>query len=63
MNEASQCLHISERPIGRLYGCGNFTGFGGPGRGYAGAGGTIGPALVMAYIAAGHILQNQKDWE
>lgn len=62
LNENAQCLHISEKPIGRLYACGNFAGFGGPGRGYAGAGGTIGPGLVMAYIAAGHILENQKDW-
>lgn len=62
LNEHAQCLHISEQPIGRLYACGNFAGFGGPGRGYAGAGGTIGPALVMAYIAAGHIMETQKDW-
>lgn len=62
LNEHAQCLHISEKPIGRLYACGNFAGFGGPGRGYAGAGGTIGPALVMAYTAAGHIVENMKDW-
>jgi len=62
INEHAQCLHISEQPIGRLYACGNFAGFGGPGRGYAGAGGTIGPGLVMAYIAAGHIVENAKDW-
>lgn len=62
LNEHAQCLHISEQPIGRLYACGNFSGFGGPGRGYAGAGGTIGPALVMAYIAAGHIVENAADW-
>lgn len=63
LNEHAQCLHISEQPIARLYACGNFAGFGGPGRGYTGAGGTIGPALVMAYIAAGHIVENAKDWE
>lgn len=63
LNEHAQCLHISEQPIGRLYACGNFAGFGGPGRGYAGAGGTIGPGLVMAYIAVGHIVENAKDWE
>lgn len=62
INEHAQCLHISEQPIGRLYACGNFAGFGGPGRGYAGAGGTIGPALVMAYVASGHIVENATDW-
>lgn len=63
LNEHAQCMHITEKPIGKLYACGNFSGFGAPGRGYPGAGGTIGPGLVMAYIAAGHIADNQADWK
>ncbi len=62
LNKHAQCVHISGKPIGRLYANGNFSGFGGPGRGYPGAGGTIGPGLVMAYIAAGHIAETQGDW-
>lgn len=40
--------------IGRLYAAGNSSGVGGPGAGYGGGGGTLGPALMFAYIAGTH---------
>lgn len=64
LNEHAQVLHVSGKPVGRLYACGNCSGFGGPGPGYGGAGGTIGPGLVMGYLAASHIIDTIKDnWD
>lgn len=64
LNEFAQVMHVSGSAIGRLYACGNCAGFGGPGPGYGGGGGTIGPGLVMGYIAANHILDNLKtNWD
>ena len=64
LNEHAQVLHVSGTPIGRLYACGNCSGFGGPGPGYGGGGGTIGPGLVMGYIAANHIIDTlTTNWD
>ena len=64
LNEYAQVLHVTGEPVGRLYACGNCSGFGGPGPGYGGAGGTIGPGLVMGYIAASHIVDTIKEnWD
>lgn len=64
LNEYAQVMHISGQPIGRLYTCGNGSGFGGPGPGYGGAGGTIGPGLVMGDIAASHIVDTvNTNWD
>lgn len=54
VNENAQVIHVTGEPIGRLYACGNCAGCGGPGKYYAGAGGTLGPAMVFAYVAASH---------
>ena len=63
INEHAQIMHTSGDPIGRLYACGNVTGFGGPGKQYGGAGGTLGPGFVMGFIAANHIIDTQtEDW-
>lgn len=63
INNCAQIMHVSGRPIKNLYVCGNFTGFGGPGRGYAGAGGTIGSGQVFGYVAANHILATKDNQE
>jgi hypothetical protein len=62
INEHAQIMHVTGAPIGRLYGAGNFTGFGGPGRGYGGGGGTIGPGLVFAHLAGLHAANNLTPW-
>ena len=54
LNGNAQVVHISGEPIPGLYACGNCAGVGGPGPAYGGAGGTIGPAIVMAVLAAQH---------
>lgn len=51
VNGSAQALDAFGRVIGRLYAAGNNAGVGGPGAGYGGGGGTIGPALTFAYIA------------
>lgn len=53
VDELGRALNPFGEPIVRLYACGNTTGVGGPGKYYTGAGGTNGPGMVMAYIAAG----------
>lgn len=54
INEHGQALSVSGEPIARLYACGNATGCGTPGKYYTGAGGTNGPGMVFAYLAAEH---------
>ena len=64
INEKGQIVHASGVPIKRLYGCGNGTGFGGPGQGYGGAGGTLGPGFTMGFVAGSNIVDLEKtDWE
>ncbi|NTU88298.1 MAG: FAD-binding protein [Actinobacteria bacterium] len=57
INEFGQALSASSNPIPRLYACGNTTGCGTPGKYYTGAGGTNGPGMVFAYLAAEHASQ------
>lgn len=52
VNGRAQVIDVFGRPIGRLYASGNTAGVGGPGAFYGGFGGTLGPALTFAYIAA-----------
>jgi len=52
INEHGQVAHVNGRIVPRLYACGNGAGCGGPGKYYTGAGGTVGPGMVFAYIAA-----------
>lgn len=59
LNENAQVMHASGVPIEGLYACGNFAGFGGPGRGYGGAGGTLGPGQVMGFVAANHVISKK----
>ena len=47
----AQVLDPFGRVIAGLYASGNCAGVGGPGTGYAGGGGTIGPAMTFSYIA------------
>lgn len=54
INENGQAISVTGEPIGRLYACGNTTGCGTPGKYYTGAGGTNGPGMVFAYLAAEH---------
>jgi succinate dehydrogenase/fumarate reductase flavoprotein subunit len=52
VNGKAQVLDVFGEVIEGLYASGNTAGVGGPGALYAGGGGTIGPALTFAYIAA-----------
>ncbi len=64
IDKHAQVEHISGKPVGRFYACGNVTGFGGPGDVYGGAGGTLGPGFVMGFAAASHIVDSKlEDWE
>lgn len=54
VNADAQVLDPFGRVIARFYAAGNSSGVGGPGAGYGGGGGTIGPALTFAYIAGVH---------
>jgi 3-oxosteroid 1-dehydrogenase len=54
VNGSAQALDAFGKIIDRLYAAGNNAGVGGPGAGYGGGGGTIGPALTFAYIAGAH---------
>ena len=55
VNENAQVLNPFGQVIRRLYASGNCSGVGGPGAGYGGGGGTIGPAMTFAYIAGRHV--------
>jgi succinate dehydrogenase/fumarate reductase flavoprotein subunit len=54
VNENSQVIHVTGEVISRLYCSGNASSIGGPGMGYGGAGGTLGPGIVFAGIAGLH---------
>lgn len=54
VNRHAQVLDPFGEVIERLYASGNCSGVGAPGTGYAGGGGTIGPAMSFAYIAGRH---------
>ena len=54
VNKHGQALDVLGRPIPRLYAAGNNSGVGGPGVGYGGGGGTIGPCMTFAYLAGKH---------
>lgn len=62
VNENAQVMHVTGEVIPRLYAAGNCAGCGAPGKYYAGAGGTLGPAMVFAYVAATHA-QALTAWE
>ena len=51
-NEFGQVESALGGIVPRLYACGNCAGCGAPGKYYAGAGGTVAPGMVFAYIAA-----------
>ena len=51
-NELGQVESVLGGVVPRLYACGNNAGCGAPGKYYAGAGGTVAPGMVFAYIAA-----------
>jgi len=55
VNGNAQVLDPFGKVIARFYAAGNSSGVGGPGAGYGGGGGTIGPALTFAYIAGKHV--------
>ena len=63
VNGHAQVLDPFGRTIGRFYAAGNASGVGGPGAGYGGGGGTIGPAMTFAFIAGQHVatLEPQAD--
>jgi succinate dehydrogenase/fumarate reductase flavoprotein subunit len=54
VNANAQVLDPFGKVIARFYAAGNSSGVGGPGAGYGGGGGTIGPAMTFAYIAGVH---------
>lgn len=61
VNDKAQVLDVFDQQITGLYASGNTAGVGGPGALYAGGGGTIGPALTFAYIAAQDVLEKHKS--
>ena len=54
VNGSAQVVDVFDQPIPGLYASGNTAGVGGPGVLYGGGGGTLGPAMTFAYIAARH---------
>lgn len=54
VNGNAQVLTPTGEILPRLYAAGNNSGIGGPGAGYGGGGGTIGPAFTFAHIAGTH---------
>ena len=61
VNEFGQVIHVSGEIVPRLYACGNNAGCGAPGKYYTGAGGTVTPGMVFAYVAATDA-KNLEDW-
>ncbi len=59
-NKHAQVMHSSGEPIAGLYATGN-TSSAVMGNDYAGAGATIGPAMVFGYIAARHAADRRQD--
>jgi succinate dehydrogenase/fumarate reductase flavoprotein subunit len=55
VNGNAQVLDPFGNIIPRLYASGNCSGIGAPGTGYAGGGGTLGPALTFSYVAGTHV--------
>ncbi|MDR2380667.1 MAG: FAD-dependent oxidoreductase [Bifidobacteriaceae bacterium] len=51
-NEFGQVLHANGDIVPRLYACGNNAGCGTPGKYYNGAGGTVAPGMIFAYLSA-----------
>ena len=52
INEKGQAVHVTGKPIPRLYACGNATGVGSPGKYYTGAGATVAPGMLFVHLAA-----------
>lgn len=55
VNRNAQVLDPFGNVMSRLCASGNCAGIGGPGVGYAGGGGTIGPAMTFSYVAGTHL--------
>ena len=62
VNENAQVMHVSGEVIPRLYCTGNASSIGAPGASYAGAGGTLGPAITFGGIAALHAA-DLESWQ
>jgi 3-oxosteroid 1-dehydrogenase len=60
VNASAQVLDPFGNVIEGLYAAGNASGVGGPGAGYGGGGGTIGPGMTFAYIAGGHAAKRAR---
>ncbi|MFM0394975.1 FAD-binding protein [Paraburkholderia phytofirmans] len=54
INEFGQVMRVNDTPLEGLYACGNSTASV-MGSTYPSAGGTVGPAMVFAYIAMTHL--------
>jgi predicted oxidoreductase len=57
VNGRAQVIDVFDRPIARLYASGNTSCVGSPGALYGGGGGTLGPAMTFAYIAANELVK------
>lgn len=60
INERSEVIHVSGKPVGRLYCAGNNAGLGF--KNYGGSGGTLGQALTFGYIAGSNVTELQP-WQ